>query len=284
MDRPEGFSSQKPSPTKSRRQPSVTPRTQTATQEKKAATAARVRAEKQELNSFTHASRLRKRRWALSLGSVGALLGGVVLLTLSPALSLHTVVIEGAERLEPGDIAEALNPLQGVPLARVSTERVGAALASITLIQAFETRIVPPGTLVVTISERKPIGAVSSNSTYTVVDAAGVELWDTPAPPSGFPLILVAADAESPSFISISRVLLALPEELLTQVEGVTATTLDDVRFTIRGASHEVVWGSSDRVLEKARVLTAALRAAGSDTSQIIDVTTPDSLVIRSKG
>lgn len=284
MDRPEGFSSQKPSPTKSRRQPSVAPRTQTTKREQKAATAARVRAEKQELNSFTHASRLRKRRWALSLGSVGALLGGVVLLTLSPALSLQTVVIEGAERLEPGDIAEALNPLQGEPLARVSTERVGAALAPITLIQAFETRIVPPGTLVVTISERKPIGAVSSNSTYTVVDAAGVELWDTPAPPSGLPLILVAADAESPSFISISRVLLALPEELLTQVEGVTATTLDDVRFTIRGASHEVVWGSSDRVREKARVLTAALRAAGSDTSKIIDVTTPDSLVIRSKG
>ena len=284
MDRPEGFSSQKPSPTKSRRQPSVAPRTQTTKREQKAATAARVRAEKQELNSFTHASRLRKRRWALSLGSVGALLGGVVLLTLSPALSLQTVVIEGAERLEPGDIAEALNPLQGEPLARVSTERVGAALAPITLIQAFETRIVPPGTLVVTISERKPIGAVSSNSTYTVVDAAGVELWDTPAPPSGLPLILVAADAESPSFISISRVLLALPEELLTQVEGVTATTLDDVRFTIRGASHEVIWGSSDRVREKARVLTAALRAAGSDTSKIIDVTTPDSLVIRSKG
>ena len=284
MDRPEGFSSQKPSPTKSRRQPSVAPRTQTTKREQKAATAARVRAEKQELNSFTHASRLRKRRWALSLGSVGALLGGVVLLTLSPALSLQTVVIEGAERLEPGDIAEALNPLQGEPLARVSTERVCAALAPITLIQAFETRIVPPGTLVVTISERKPIGAVSSNSTYTVVDAAGVELWDTPAPPSGLPLILVAADAESPSFISISRVLLALPEELLTQVEGVTATTLDDVRFTIRGASHEVVWGSSDRVREKARVLTAALRAAGSDTSKIIDVTTPDSLVIRSKG
>jgi len=251
VDRPEGFSSQKPSPTKSRRQPSVAPRTQTTKREQKAATAARVRAEKQELNSFTHASRLRKRRWALSLGSVGALLGGVVLLTLSPALSLQTVVIEGAERLEPGDIAEALNPLQGEPLARVSTERVGAALAPITLIQAFETRIVPPGTLVVTISERKPIGAVSSNSAYTVVDAAGVELWDTPAPPSGLPLILVAADAESPSFISISRVLLALPEELLTQVEGVTATTLDDVRFTIRGASHEVVWGSSDRVREK---------------------------------
>jgi len=279
MDRPEGFSSRKTERTKP-----LANRAQATKQDQKTATTARRRAEKAEMRTLTHASRVRKRRWAISLGSVGGLLAGVVLLTLSPALSLQKVVIEGAERLEPSEIAQALNPLQGEPLARVSTERVGAALAPITLIQAFETRIEPPGTLVVTILERKPIGVVSSSASYTVIDAAGVELWNESVVPQGLPLILVAAVPESPSFISISRVLLALPPDLLVQVEGVTATTLDDVRFTIRGASHEVVWGSSDRVREKARVLSAALRSAGLGASQIIDVTTPESLVIRAKG
>jgi cell division protein FtsQ len=76
-------------------------------------------------------------------------------------------------------------------------------------------------------------------------------------------------------------VLLALPDALLSQVEGVTATTLDDVRFTMRSSSHEVVWGSSDRAAEKARVLIAALDAAGGDSPRTIDVTTPESVVIR---
>jgi cell division protein FtsQ len=215
---------------------------------------------------------------------LGALVLSVVLLTLSPALSLQKVVVEGAERLQPGEVAQALNSLQGEPLARVSTERVGNALAPLSLIQAFETRIEPPGTLVVTIVERKPIGAVAQGSQYSVVDAAGVKLWESAASPLDLPIILVAADQNSPSYGAVSRVLLALPDELLSRVDAITATTLDDVRFSIRGASHEVVWGSSNRAREKARVLTAALRAAGSDPSQIIDVTTPESVVIRAKG
>jgi hypothetical protein len=56
---------------------------------------------------------------------------------------------------------------------------------------------------------------------------------------------------------------------------------LDDVRFTIRGSSHEVVWGSADRAREKGRVLRAALDAAGEEKPRVIDVTTPDSVVIR---
>ncbi len=51
--------------------------------------------------------------------------------------------------------------------------------------------------------------------------------------------------------------------------------------FTIRGSSHEVVWGSADRAREKGRVLRAALDAAGEEKPRVIDVTTPDSVVIR---
>jgi cell division protein FtsQ len=137
---------------------------------------------------------------------------------------------------------------------------------------------------VVRILERKPLGAVRGSNVFEVVDAAGVVLWEEPALPVCLPRILVDADPSSPSFSAISRVLLVLPDELLSQVEGITATTLDDVRFTIRGSSHEVVWGSSERSVDKARVLRAALIALDAQESQVIDVTTPDSMVVRSRG
>jgi len=280
MDRPEGFSGSSPTTPA----PNSAARQSSAQATQRNATKARVSAEKAELRTLTWASRQRRRRWGVSLGSIGALVLGVVLVTLSPLLSLRTVVVEGADRLDPAQVEQALASLQGEPLARVSSQRVGEALGGITLIQAFETRIEPPGTLVVSIVERKPIGVVASATGYKVVDAAGVTLWFEALAPGSLPLILVAADPDSPSFGAISRVLLALPDDLLIQVEGVTATSLDNVRFTIRGTAHEVVWGSSDRVSEKARVLSAALVAAGATASRIIDVTTPESVVIRAKG
>jgi len=250
----------------------------------KTATKQRVSAEKAEYRRFTEATRRRRITWAVSLGSIGLLLVSVVLLTLSPLLAFREVRIEGGDRVTSQAVADALSSLYGEPLARVNDERVQIALEPLTLVQAFETRIEPPGTLVVTIIERKPLGAVLAGEAFDVVDAAGVTLWEEPALPSGLPRILVAADPTSPSFSAISRVLRALPDELLAQVEGITATTLDDVRFTIRGSSHEVVWGSSERSPEKARVLRAALIALDSEESRVIDVTTPDSVVVRARG
>jgi cell division protein FtsQ len=250
----------------------------------KKASRQRVAAEKAEYRRFTEATRRRRITWAVSLGSVGLLLVSVVVLTLSPVLAFREVRVEGGDRVTSQAVADALQGLYGEPLARVSDERVQTALEPLTLVQAFETRIEPPGTLVVTIVERKPVGAVLSGQSFAVVDAAGVTLWEEPAVPAGLPRILVTADSSSPSFRAITRVLRALPDEILTQVEGITATTLDDVRFTIRGSSHEVVWGSSERSAEKARVLSAALLALEGEQTRIIDVTTPDSLVVRQRG
>jgi cell division protein FtsQ len=250
----------------------------------RAASKQRLSAEKAEYRRFTEITRRRRATWALSLGSVGLLILSVVVLTLSPVLAFREVRVEGGDRVTSSAVADALAGLYGEPLARVSDERVQRALEPLTLIQAFETRIEPPGTLVVRILERKPLGAVRGSNVFEVVDAAGVVLWEEPALPVGLPRILVDADPSSPSFSAISRVLLVLPDELLSQVEGITATTLDDVRFTIRGSSHEVVWGSSERSVDKARVLRAALIALDAQESQVIDVTTPDSMVVRSRG
>ncbi len=285
MDRPESFQPRNRSASRTgstRRKPgpsSVGPRV--AVSALKSAAKGRAESEKAEFRRFTQATRRRRATWGVSLGSVGLLVLAVVLLTLSPALSLKTVVVEGASRVSAESIRKALEGMYGEPLARISNERVSDALAPLTLIQAFRTRIEPPGTLIISIEERRPLGVVQGVSGYDVVDAAAVTLWSSATPPGDVPRILVAAEPESPSFQAISRVLLALPNALLSQVEGVTATTLDDVRFTMRSSSHEVVWGSSDRAAEKAQVLIAALDASGEDSPRTIDVTTPESVVIR---
>lgn len=249
----------------------------------KEATKQRQRAEKAEYKVFTQATRQRRRVWGVSFASVAAVVLGTVVLVLSPVLALSEVRVEGAHRVTNEEIRQSLSGLYGEPLARVSNERVGGLLEPLTLIQSFTTRIEPPGTLVLSITEREPLGVVSTTPGFNVVDAAGVVLWSELAPPADLPLILVAADQTSPSFSAVARVLAALPAEISVQVEGITATTLDDVRFTIRQSSHEVVWGSAERSRDKARVLGAALTAAGAQSPRVIDVTTPDSVVIRQR-
>jgi cell division protein FtsQ len=279
MDRPEGFQKKKPGRGKENRR-AETPR-RGAGVAQKAATKRRVAAQRTEYRRFTAATRHRRVVWGVSVGSIGLVAGLTAVLVLSPALAFQKLEVDGTDLVSDEEIAAALQPLYGEPLARVTAERVAEAFAPMTLIQAFTTRIQPPNTLVVTIIERQPVGYVAGGSGFDVVDAVGVVLWSDQEAPNDMPHILVSPDSESPSFVAVSRVLLALPGDIQAQVEGITATTLDDVRFTIRDRDHEVVWGSAERSVEKARVLGPSLRAAGAVEPRIIDVTTPDSVVIR---
>jgi len=277
MRRPDDFSSKK---TTTRSRVGSRP-ANTAQAMVREATKRRQKAERAEFKGFTQATRHRRRVWAASIASITVVVLATVVLVLSPALALREVRVEGSTTVAEAEIQEALADLYGEPLARISNDRVATALKSIRVIQAFETRIEPPGTLVVILNERQPLGAVSRGGVFVVVDAAAVELWSQPEPPENLPIILVKADRSSPSFEAVARVLLALPPEIASSVEGVTASTLDDVRFTMRESSHEVIWGSAERSREKARVLGAALVAAGVGQPQVIDVTTPDSVVVR---
>jgi cell division protein FtsQ len=275
MRRPDDFSSQKTRSPAGQRRPG---NAQAVVRE---ASKARQKAERAEFKGFTQATRQRRRVWAASLASISVVVLTTVVLVLSPALALRDVQVEGSTTVSEAEIQDALAGLYGEPLARISNDRVADALKAIRLIQAFETRIEPPGTLVIILNERQPLGAVSRGGAFVVVDAAAVELWSQPEPPVDLPVILVEADRTSPSFEAVARVLLALPPEISRSVEGVTASTLDDVRFTMRESSHEVIWGSAERSREKARVLGSALSAAGVGQPKVIDVTTPDSVVVR---
>ncbi|MDO9590362.1 MAG: cell division protein FtsQ/DivIB, partial [Microcella sp.] len=115
-----------------------------------------------------------------------------------------------------------------------------------------------------------------------LVDAAGVIVETSADRPAGTPSIAVdAADPDALPFRSVAAVLLALPQELRERVDVISATTRDDVSFTMVGAGHRVIWGSGERSEYKARVLDAAITATDQAVAWEYDVSAPDSLVVR---
>jgi cell division protein FtsQ len=144
------------------------------------------------------------------------------------------------------------------------------------------TELVPPGTLVIHIVERTPLGVVASSSGFDVVDAAGVVLESNPSRPQGLPLLQI--DEEGPAgtgFAAMAEVLVALPPEVLVQVDSISARTRDDVTLTLTGSDQRVVWGSASDSDRKALVLAALLGQFATAGPGEYDVSAPGTAVFR---
>lgn len=246
-----------------------------ARRELKRAARQRRKYERGEVRRFTRRSRRRKVTWIVSIAVVlviGGFVGGAV---YSPVLALKTVRVEGASRVSVSSVQNAVKDQMGTPLALIDFDKITRSLAKIPLIRSFVTETVPPNTLVIKIAERAPIGSLATSSGFSVVDPAGVVIETSPQRAKGLPLIeLGSASRHSQAFTSAVGVLLALPADLLGQVDTVTAQTADDVTLTLTGGK-SVVWGSAEQSDLKARVLAAMVKAAPSAGAVKYDVSAP---------
>ena len=292
MKRPQGFDpAPPPPPQKPQRAAKVTPIAQPkavkvapAKRDLRAAKRERKNYERGEVKRFTRRSRSRRRL------VVGAIALAVVFVTLiavavwSPLLALKEITIVGANRVDAAAVHEAIDGQLGTPLALVDLNRLTDELAAFPLIRSYTTQSVPPHTLVVTIVERQPVGLVADGSQFAVVDPAGIVIESVATRTEGLPVI-AAGDASigNPAFASAIEVLLALPPELLAQVDVIAATTKDDVTFVLAGDIQSVTWGSVDRSEFKARVLATLLTTQEPTTRVEFDISAPDAPVVRAR-
>jgi cell division protein FtsQ len=244
------------------------------------ATRARRRAERQERRRFTARTRRRRIAWLAGIAGVLVAAGLVVLVALSPLMAVRTIDVIGTSRLDAATVEKALSPQLGRPLPLVDYAVVGKELARFTLIKSYSTESQPPGTLVVRIVERTPVGLLKSGAGYDLVDQAGVVISSSPSPPKGYPLIVEpgkpgTAEAKA-GFVSSAAVLAALPPSVLGEVSQITAATEDDVTLTL-SSGKTVIWGSAQQSALKAADLGALLKAAPD--SAHYDVSSPESPV-----
>ena len=245
-----------------------------------AAARERRRYEKQEVRRFTRRSRRRRIAWAVAVGSILALVAVVAAAAYSPLMALREVRVEGAQRIPAAEVQAAFDGVLGTPLPLIESGEVHAALSGFPLIETYATETIPPGTLVVRIVERTPVGVIDTDSGLELVDAAGVVIERPDERPEGQPLIEVEGGVADEGFRAVAGVVRSLPAEVRAQLTGATADTVDDVRLELDGGA-SVVWGSAEESAFKASVLAALMRGAPPDTVAVYDVSAPSSPVTR---
>ena len=219
---------------------------------------------------------------SLSFASIAVLLAIVAGATFSPALAIKEIYVTGTERIKPELISKALQGHIGTPLPLLDEKSVAASLASFALIESFSATAVPPNGLQVKISERQAISVVAIQGERWLYDPAGVRV----AQATGIeelPEIQISEEPRnSQRFRNAIDVLMALPEDLLHQVEFIEARSKDDVQMSLRSSQDQrIIWGDSSDSVLKSKVLQALMANHRKTQSVTFDVSSPNAPVVR---
>ena len=242
---------------------------------------------KRELDSSLMGRMLSSRRAkrlvaSLSVGSIAILLVIVAVATFSPALAIKEIYVTGTERIKPELISKALQEHIGTPLPLLDEQEIAQSLASFALIESFSATAVPPNGLQVKISERQAISVVTLKGERWLFDPAGVRVASASGSDT-LPEILISEDPKnSQRYRNAIDVLLALPEDLLDEVEFIEARSKDDVQMSLRSSRDQrIIWGDSSESVLKSKVLQALMLNHRKTQSVTFDVSSPNAPVVR---
>lgn len=219
---------------------------------------------------------------SLSVGSIAVLLAIVAGATFSPVLAIKEIYVTGTERINPELIAKALQGHIGTPLPLLDEKSVATSLASFALIESFSATAVPPNGLQVKISERQAISVVVVKGERWLYDPAGVKVALATGSEE-LPEIQISEEPRnSQRFRNAIEVLMALPEDLLHQVEFIEARSKDDVQMSLRSSRDQrIIWGDSSDSVLKSKVLQALMANHRKAQSVTFDVSSPNAPVVR---
>jgi cell division protein FtsQ len=226
----------------------------------------------------------RVRRIAVSLSAGSILILGILtsVATFSPLLAIQQVTVVGTQRLSPDEISKALSSQIGTPLPLLNQDEIAQSLAGFSLIESFTATAVPPNELQIRVSERQALCIVEFEGALWLHDPAGVRIA-LAEPTDLLPRIVITEPpTSSQRFRDSVDVLLALPVELLAEVEIIQANTKDDVQMTLRGSlGQRISWGDSSNAVLKSRVLQALIANNQGATGVTFDVSSPNAPVVR---
>jgi len=180
----------------------------------------------------------------------------------SPWFSLDTVEVriasasEAAGPLTSQEVEAVVQVPAGTPMLRISPSEVEERVAALPQVASVTVTRDWPTTLVVDVQRRQPVAAVPAvTGGYDIVDSSGVIIRQSSTPVDGVPMVR-ASGAGLEAAIAVVR---DMPDWLRDKVEGIEASTRNDVTLLLRNGSI-VTWGSAEENAFKAEVLQVLLK------------------------
>lgn len=215
----------------------------------------------------------RLRRWRpwLILSAVLAALGAFGWIVLfSSWLGVDTVQVEGVMTTPDDEVMRAAQITAGTPLARVDVGALEERVEAIPTVAAATVTRSWPHTLVIEVTDRRPVAAVFRDDSWRLMDATGVIYVATPERDPALPIVEIDGAPPPQTLAEVAAALGALPDDVLAATRRVRAASMDSITLLLNHG-RRVVWGSAALSHQKATVLSALL-----DTrARTIDVSIP---------
>jgi cell division protein FtsQ len=194
------------------------------------------------------------------------------LVAFSSVFGARSVEVRGTQLLTAAQVRDAAHISSGTPLVRIDTVAVSRRVEKLAAVASAHVSTSFPSTVVITVTERQPVGYVRSSGRSVLVDRTGAQYRAVASAPKGLPKFVIPAGADArPTGEAVAAVAAALPAAVRKQVRSIEALNPSAITLVLTHG-RVVQWGSAARTTDKARLLPLLLRHGSSQ----IDVTDPD--------
>lgn len=223
---------------------------------------------------------------ALLLVSLAAM---VWVYLFTDVLNVRRVEVHGNRSLS----ADYLRSISGITsrthLLKMDVGAVERAILAEPYVLRVEVRRRFPNTVILEVTERTPVGCLSQNGRFHLVDGEGLVVESADSRRQGvpeisglrLPLLYPGVRLEDPRFEDVARLLEGIPEGLREGAEEVGYADKEGYYLVAKGV--KVIFGGCDDLELKAEIALTAIQDIAPRYGQLlyIDVTYPDHPAIR---
>lgn len=228
------------------------------------------------------------RRWGVLTGVAVAIVAAalVAVVIFGPLLRVHHVEVVGNRATPTASIVAAAGLSSQPPMVTMDASAVAARVEALPWVLGAEVTRVWPQTVRITVTERTAVAAVAGQDGLVLVDGAGRILGVDQG--GTLPRLVLGLHAGAPgSFLPsgvrpAAAVAASLPPAFKDQVSSIS---LEDGQLSLELTTPvRFVLGSSDDLEAKFEAVAAVIAHAQLYAGDVVDVTVPQSVVIRHGG
>lgn len=205
----------------------------------------------------------RSRRRAIALLVVSALVVALVavwVVAFSSVFGVRTIEVRGLRSLSTAEVEGRAAIGRGTPLVRVDTAAATRRIELLPEVYSAEVSTSFPSTVIITVTERSPVGYVRSAGLYRLVDHTGDPYLAVATAPKDVPLLVVPSESRTRRAVAhVAAALAALPAGQRPRVRSIQALAPDAITLVL-AHGRVVQWGTATQDAAKARVLPIMLR------------------------